>query len=136
GQVRAAATLSAGPWRTLWRGELRQLLPPLPGAAACAIAGSLGEFPASLLLPRPELAALPVAIYDRLGRPGAANGGAALGLALVLMAVAALVMLGLQRRERGALSAPRGAGSAARSSPTAGAPARANGAADTFPCRS
>ena len=103
GQVRAAATLGAGPWRTLWRVELPQLLPSLAVAAAFAFAVSLGEFGASLLLLRPELATLPVAIYDRLGRPGAANYGAALGLALVLMAVTALVMLVLQRRERGEL---------------------------------
>ncbi|MFS8543118.1 MAG: ABC transporter permease subunit, partial [Limnochordales bacterium] len=91
GQVRAAATLGAGPWRTLWRVELPQLLPSLAVATAFAFAVSLGEFGASLLLLRPELATLPVAIYDRLGRPGAANYGAALGLALVLMAVTALV---------------------------------------------
>ncbi|HEX7040148.1 MAG TPA: iron ABC transporter permease [Trueperaceae bacterium] len=101
GQVAAAVTLGAGPWRTLRRVELPQLLPSLAVAAAFAFAVSLGEFGASLLLVRPEFATLPVAIYDRLGRPGPQNYGAALGLSLVLMAVTALVMLVLQRRERG-----------------------------------
>ncbi|HZW27432.1 MAG TPA: iron ABC transporter permease [Trueperaceae bacterium] len=101
GQARAAATLGAGPWRTLWRVELPQLVPSLAVAAAFAFAVSLGEFGASLLLVRPEFATLPVAIYDRLGRPGALNYGAALGLSLVLMGVTTLVMLVLQRRERG-----------------------------------
>ncbi len=101
GQVGAAATLGAGPWRTLWRVELPQLRPSLAVAAAFAFAVSLGEFGASLLLVRPEFATLPVAIFDRLGRPGPLNYGAALGLSMVLMAVTALVMLVLQRRGRG-----------------------------------
>lgn len=101
GQVGAAATLGAGPWRTLTRVELPQLLPSLAVAAAFAFAVSLGEFGASLLLVRPEFATLPVAIFDRLGRPGALNYGAALGLSVVLMAVTAAVMLVLQRRGRG-----------------------------------
>lgn len=101
GQAGAAATLGAGPWRTLWRVELPQLRSSMTVAAAFAFAVSLGEFGASLLLVRPEFATLPVAIYDRLSRPGIANYGAALGLALVLMAVTTLVMLVLQRRDRG-----------------------------------
>src|SRR5690606_31867732 len=101
GQAGAAATLGAGPWRTLWRVELPQLRSSMTVAAAFAFAVSLGAFGASLLLVRPEFATLPVAIYDRLSRPGITNYGAALGLALVLMAVTTLVMLVLQRRDRG-----------------------------------
>ena len=40
------------------------------------------------------------AIFDRLGRPGAANYGAALALASLLMLVTSSVMLALQRRGR------------------------------------
>ena len=69
-------------------------------AAAFAFAISMGEFGASLLLVRPEYATLPVAIYDRLGRPGAVNYGQVLALAAVLMVLTALVMLILQRRGR------------------------------------
>ncbi len=101
GQAGAAATLGAGPLRTLTRVELPQIVPSVAVAAAFAFAVSLGEFGASLLLVRPEYATLPVAIFDRLGRPGALNYGAALGLSLVLMVVTALVMVLLQRRGRG-----------------------------------
>lgn len=101
GQAGAAATLGAGPLRTLTRVELPQIVPSVAVAAAFAFAVSLGEFGASLLLVRPEYATLPVAIFDRLGRPGALNYGAALGLSFVLMVVTALVMVLLQRRGRG-----------------------------------
>ncbi|MFO7544889.1 MAG: iron ABC transporter permease [Trueperaceae bacterium] len=99
-QLDAAALLGAGPVRTFVRVELPVLAPSLLTAAAFAFAISMGEFGASLLLVRPEYATLPVAIYDRLGRPGPLNFGAALGLSLVLMTVTALVMLVLQRRGR------------------------------------
>ena len=96
----AAATLGAGPWHTLWRVELPQLGPALLTAASFAFAVSMGEFGATLLLVRPEYATLPVAIYDRLGRPGAQHYGAAMALALVLMLVTGAVMTLLQRRGR------------------------------------
>lgn len=96
----AAATLGAGPLGTLWRVDLPLLKPAFLTAAAFAFAISMGEFGATLLLVRPEFATLPVAIFDRLGRPGAANYGSALALAVVLMALTAVVMLLLQRRGR------------------------------------
>jgi len=96
----AAATLGAGPLRTLLRVELPLLAPSLAVATAFAFAISLGEFGATLLLSRPEYATLSTAIFDRLGRPGASNYGAALALAVVLMALTAVVMLALQRRVR------------------------------------
>lgn len=99
-QAGAAATLGAGPWRTLLRVELPQLATSLVVAAAFAFAISMGEFGATLLLARPEFATLPVAIFDRLRLPGAANYGAALALAALLMIVTATVMLVLQRRSR------------------------------------
>ncbi len=99
-QLEAAALLGAGPVRTLWRVELPLLRSALLTAAAFAFAISMGEFGATLLLVRPEFATLPVAIYDRLGRPGAINYGQALALATVLMLLTALVMLILQRRGR------------------------------------
>ena len=95
--VGAAQTLGAGPIRTLQRIELPLLTPSLLAAASLAFAVSLGEFGATLVLSRPELATLPVAIFDRLSRPGAANYGAALALALLLMLVTGVVMLALER---------------------------------------
>lgn len=96
----AATTLGAGPLRVLWRVELPQLGPALLTAASFAFAVSMGEFGATLLLVRPEYATLPIAIYDRLGRPGAQHYGAAMALALVLMVVTGAVMALLQRRGR------------------------------------
>jgi thiamine transport system permease protein len=96
----AAATLGAGPLRTFLRVELPLLAPSLAVATAFAFAISLGEFGATLLLSRPEYATLSTAIFDRLGRPGAANYGSALALAVVLMTLTTVVMLALQRRVR------------------------------------
>jgi thiamine transport system permease protein len=96
----AAATLGAGPLRTLFRVELPLLAPSLAVATAFAFAISLGEFGATLLLTRPEYATLSTAIFDRLGRPGASTYGSALALAVVLMLLTSVVMLVLQRRVR------------------------------------
>jgi thiamine transport system permease protein len=94
---RAALVLGSSPLRVLGRVELPLLLPSLLTAASFAFAISMGEFGASLVLTRPENATIPVAIFDRLGRPGAVNYGAALALATLLMAVTAAVMLLLER---------------------------------------
>ncbi|MEJ2666321.1 MAG: iron ABC transporter permease, partial [Deinococcales bacterium] len=96
----AAATLGAGPWHVLRRVELPQLGPAMLTAASFAFAVSMGEFGATLLLVRPDYATLPVAIYDRLGRPGPQHYGAAMALALVLMLVTGAAMMLLQRRGR------------------------------------
>lgn len=93
GQRQAAAALGASPWRTLWRIELPQLAPSALAAAGFAAAISLGEFGAALVLRRPETATLPVALFERLGRPGAARYAEALALAVVLMLVTALVVV-------------------------------------------
>ena len=97
----AAATLGAGPLRTLLRLELPLLAPSLLAALSFAFAVSMGEFGATLLLVRPDYATLPVAIFDRLGRPGPVNYGGALALAVVLMVVTGAVMMVLQRERSG-----------------------------------
>lgn len=99
--LRAAQTLGSGPARILWRIELPLLIPSLIAAASFAFAVSMGEFGASLVLTRPEFATIPVAIFDRLGRPGAVNYGAALALSVVLMAVTGGVMMLLERFGQG-----------------------------------
>ena len=93
----SAATLGAGAWRRLLRVELPLLRPALITATSFAFAISLGEFGATLTLQSARYATLPVAIFDRLGRPGAANYGGALALAFVLMLVTGLVMVVLGR---------------------------------------
>jgi thiamine transport system permease protein len=97
----AAAVLGASPSRSLWRLEFPLLRPALLTATGFAAAISLGEFGATLLLRRPETATLPIALFERLGRPGAARYAEALALACVLLLVTALVVLafeGIARR--------------------------------------
>ncbi len=104
GQAQAAATLGASPWRTLRRVELPQLTPALLTATGFAAAVSLGEFGAALVLRRPETATLPVALFERLGRPGTERYAEALALAALLLVLTALVVLvseALARRGRG-----------------------------------
>ncbi len=95
----AATTLGASPLSTLFKIELPLLVPSLITAASFAFAISLGEFGATLVIQSERFATLPLAIFDRLGRPGAANYGAALALSFILMAVTALVMVVLERFE-------------------------------------
>ena len=84
----AARSLGASPWRVFWRVTLPMVAPAMRRGMAFAAATALGEFAVTLFLSRPEWATLTTLIYARLGRPGAANGDAALVLACVLMALA------------------------------------------------
>ena len=98
--VGAATTLGASPLKVLLRVELPLLTPSLITAASFAFAIALGEFGATLVIPSERFATLPVAIFDRLGRPGAANYGSALALSFILMSVTAAVMMVLERFEK------------------------------------
>lgn len=97
----AAQTLGASPLATLRRVELPLLVPSFVTAASFAFAMSMGEFGATLTLQPARYATIPVAIFDRLGRPGASNYGAALALAFILMLITSLVMLVLERFDSG-----------------------------------
>jgi thiamine transport system permease protein len=88
--AQAAATLGARPWRVLWRVTLPLVGTALRRGMAFAAATALGEFAVSLFLSRPEWTTLTNLIYQRLGRPGAANLEAALVLACLLMLMALL----------------------------------------------
>ena len=99
----AAATLGAGALSRLRRIDLPLLRPALSSAAAFAFAVSMGEFGATLVITRPEYATIPVAIFDRLGRPGASSYAAALALSLLLMVVTAASMMILDRSGQGEL---------------------------------
>ncbi len=91
--AQAARTLGATPWRLFWRVTLPQVAPSLRRGMAFAAATALGEFAVTLFLSRPEWTTLTTLIYQRLGRPGAANQDAALVLAAVLMLLALLAFL-------------------------------------------
>jgi thiamine transport system permease protein len=91
----AARSLGAGPWRVFWRVTLPLLRPALRRGLAFAAATAVGEFAVTLFLSRPEWATLTTLIYQRLGRPGAANLDAAMQLSclLMLLAVAAFGLI-------------------------------------------
>lgn len=89
----AARSLGASPWRAFVRVTMPQLAPALRRGMAFAAATAVGEFAVTLFLSRPEWATLTTLIYQHLGRPGAANRGAALVLACVLMGLALLAFV-------------------------------------------
>jgi len=91
--TQAARTLGATRWRLFWRVTLPLVAPSLRRGMAFAAATALGEFAVTLFLSRPEWATLTTLIYQRLGRPGAANQDAALVLSAVLMLLALLAFL-------------------------------------------
>lgn len=93
----AGRSLGASPLRILREIELPLLLPAFVSAASFAFAISMGEFAATLTLQSVRFATLPVAIFDRLSRPGIQNYAAALALACILMLITGLVMFALER---------------------------------------
>jgi thiamine transport system permease protein len=95
----AARSLGATPWRLFWRVSLPLAAPALRRGMAFAAATMLGEFAVSLFLSRPEWTTLSTLIYQRLGRPGAANLDAALVLACGLMALALLAFMLIEGRD-------------------------------------
>lgn len=96
----AAATLGATPWRVFWRVSLPLMRPALRRGMAFAAATAVGEFAVSLFLSRPEWLTLTTLIYQRLGRPGAANLEAALVLSSVLMVLALLAFVVIEWPEK------------------------------------
>jgi thiamine transport system permease protein len=97
--AQAAATLGAAPGRIWWRVTLPLVAPALRRGMAFAAATALGEFAVTLFLSRPEWTTLTTLIYQRLGRPGAANLDAALVLACLLMALALVAFLLIEGRD-------------------------------------
>ena len=91
--LQVARTLGASPARVFWRVTLPLVRPALRRGMAFAAATALGEFAVTLFLSRPEWATLTTLIYERLGRPGAANREQALVLAALLMLLALLVFV-------------------------------------------
>ncbi|SON63016.1 Sulfate transport system permease protein CysW [Mycobacterium simulans] len=92
-----AATLGARPSTIWWRVTLRLLLPGMVSGAVLAFARSLGEFGATLTFAGSRegvTRTLPIEIYlQRVSDPDAA-----VALSILLVAVAALVVLGLGAR--------------------------------------
>ena len=91
--LEVARVLGANPLKVVFQIELPLLMPAFIAAASFAFTVSLGEFGASLVILRPEYATLPVAIFDRLSKPGVSNYGSALALAVILMTITTLIIL-------------------------------------------
>jgi thiamine transport system permease protein len=93
----AASSLGASPlrawlavdWPIIWRASL--------AAATFAFTVSLGEFGATALLTRPEYPTIPVAIYRFLSQPGGLNYGQAMAMATVLLILAMVGILSIER---------------------------------------
>ena len=100
--LHAARSLGASPWRLFWRVTLPLVTPALRRGMAFAAATALGEFAVTLFLSRPEWATLTTLVYQRLGRPGAANQDAALVLAAALMLLALLAFVLIEQPGRAA----------------------------------
>jgi thiamine transport system permease protein len=89
----AARSLGASPLRVFWRVTLPLIAGALRRGMAFAAATAVGEFAVTLFLSRPEWATLTTLIYQRMGRPGAANLDAAMVLSCLLMVLALLVFV-------------------------------------------
>lgn len=98
--LQAARTLGASPRRLFWRVTLPLLRPALLRGVAFAAATAVGEFAVTLFLSRPEWATVTTLLYEYLGRPGVANRDAAMVLACVLMALALLAFVAIERFAR------------------------------------
>ena len=93
----AAASLGATPRRVWWEIDLPLLRPALIVGAVFAFTISLGEFGATLLISRPDFPTMPVVIYQALGQPGALNYGKATAMSTILMAVAGVGLVLIER---------------------------------------
>ena len=99
-QREAAALLGASPRKVRREIDLRIAARALTVAAGFAFAISLGEFGATVFLARPDNPTLPVAIFRFFSRPGELNLAQAYALAVILMAVAAIAILLVERAGR------------------------------------
>lgn len=93
----AAATLGASPFQVWKTVDLPILVRVTLSAATFAFTVSLGEFGATLLLTRPEYPTIPVAIQRFLSQPGGLNFGQAMAMATILMVLATLAILGIEK---------------------------------------
>jgi thiamine transport system permease protein len=95
--LEAASVLGASPWRR-WRWvELPLISRALLVGATFAFTVSMGEFGASLFIARPDTPTLPIAIYRLLGQPGGSAYGQALALSTILLVVAAVAFILIER---------------------------------------
>jgi thiamine transport system permease protein len=92
--VEAARTLGATAWQAFFHIELKLIAGGILVGALFAFALSLGEMSATLMLARPGLKTMPIAIYDFLG---ARQFGPASAMSVLMMAASALAFLIIER---------------------------------------
>jgi thiamine transport system permease protein len=97
----AAATLGASPARVWREVDLPIVARASLVAAGFAFAISLGEFGATVFIVRPDQPTLPVLVYRLLGQPGPLNFGGAMAASVILMAITALAIVGIERFRAG-----------------------------------
>ena len=99
----AAQVLGASPahvWREV---DLPIITRAVIVGAVFAFTVSMGEFGATALVVRPEMATIPIAVYRFLGQPGLINFGQALALSTILMVVSAAGIMAMERLRVGEL---------------------------------
>jgi thiamine transport system permease protein len=93
----AASSLGASPfqvWRTI---DLPIIRRAMLAAGTFAFTISLGEFGATLLIARPDVPTIPVAIERFLSQPGGLNYGQAMAMATILMTLTTLSILLIEK---------------------------------------
>ncbi|MEU4558625.1 ABC transporter permease subunit [Actinoplanes sp. NPDC023936] len=95
--AQVAASLGAHPARVLWRIRLPLLLPAMAAAAALAIALSMGEVGATIMVYPPDWRTLPVTVFTLTDRGETFDASAA---TLVLLTATLLLLLALGRLAR------------------------------------
>jgi thiamine transport system permease protein len=93
----AAAVLGASPFKVFRTVDLPLVGRALLVAATFAFTISLGEFGATALISRPEYPTIPLMIYRYISQPGATNYGQAMALSTILMVVAAVAIILIER---------------------------------------
>jgi len=93
----AAVTLGASPPRVRSEVDWPIVRRAVLSAAVFGFTVSLGEFGATALVYRPEYPTLPVAIYRFLSQPGGLNYGQAMAMATILMLVAGVGILSIEK---------------------------------------
>ncbi|HJM27569.1 MAG: iron ABC transporter permease [Acidimicrobiales bacterium] len=93
----AAQTLGAGPAKVWWHIDMPIVSRSLVAGATFAFAIAIGEFGATAFLARPQRPTIPTAVFNLLGRPGAATFGQAMALSVILALITATAVSLLER---------------------------------------
>jgi 2-aminoethylphosphonate transport system permease protein len=92
----AAASLGAAPWRVLLRVRLPMLMPSISAAASLALALSMGEVGATIMVYPADWRTLPVSVFTLTDR-GKVFLGSAVTLTLLLATLVLLTVVGMLR---------------------------------------